>query len=121
MFRYLPLIVKNCWRNRRRTTLTIASIGVSMCLLGVLIAVYHALYLSDATPTQALRLVTRNRISLTVEIPLYYRERIRQIPGVKEVMTSQWFNGVYKDARDPRISLRASASNPRSSLRSTAS
>ncbi|MGO4880243.1 MAG: ABC transporter permease [Bryobacteraceae bacterium] len=102
MFRYLPLIVKNCWRNRRRTTLTIASIGVSMCLLGVLIAVYHALYLSDATPTQALRLVTRNRISLTVEIPLYYRERIRQIPGVKEVMTSQWFNGVYKDARDPK-------------------
>jgi len=102
MFRYLPLIVKNCWRNRRRTTLTIASIGVSMCLLGVLIAVYHALYLSDATPAQAMRIVTRNRISLTVEIPLYYRERIRQIPGVKEVMTSQWFNGVYKDARDPK-------------------
>jgi hypothetical protein len=60
MFRYLPLIVKNCWRNRRRTTLTIVSIGVSMCLLGVLIAVYHALYLSDATPDQALRVVTRN-------------------------------------------------------------
>src|ERR1035438_7254598 len=74
MFRYLPLIVKNCWRNRRRTTLTIVSIGVSMCLLGVLIAVYHALYLRDATPDQARRLVTRNRISLTVPIPLFYRE-----------------------------------------------
>ncbi|MGD0359787.1 MAG: FtsX-like permease family protein [Bryobacteraceae bacterium] len=102
MFRYLPLIVKNCWRNRRRTTLTIVSIGVSMCLLGVLIAVYHALYLSDATPDQALRLVTRNRVSLTLPIPLFYRDRIRQVPGVKEVMTSQWFNGVYKDARDPK-------------------
>jgi ABC-type lipoprotein release transport system permease subunit len=102
MFRYLPLIVKNCWRNRRRTTLTIVSIGVSMCLLGVLIAVYHALYLSDATPDQALRLVTRNRVSLTVPIPLFYRDRIRQVPGVKEIMSSQWFNGVYKDARDPK-------------------
>jgi putative ABC transport system permease protein len=102
MFRYLPLIVKNCWRNRRRTSLTIVSIGVSMCLLGVLIAVYHALYLSDATPDQALRLVTRNRISLTVPIPLFYRDRIRQVPGVKEIMSSQWFNGVYKDARDPK-------------------
>jgi putative ABC transport system permease protein len=102
MFRFLPLIVKNCWRNRRRTTLTIVSIGVSMCLLGVLIAVYHALYLSDATPDQALRLVTRNRVSLTLPIPLFYGDRIRQIPGVKEVMTSQWFNGVYKDARDPK-------------------
>ncbi len=102
MFRFLPLIVKNCWRNRRRTTLTILSVGVSMCLLGVLIAVYHAMYLSDPTPEQALRLVTRNRISLTVEIPQYYGERIRQVSGVKEVMPSQWYNGVYKDARDPK-------------------
>ena len=102
MFRYLPLIVKNCWRNRRRTTLTIVSIGVSMCLLGVLIAVYHALYLSDATPDQALRLVTRNRVSLTLPLPLFYQNRIRQVPGVKETMTSQWFNGTYKDARDPK-------------------
>lgn len=102
MFRYIPLIVKNCWRNRRRTTLTIVSIGVSMCLLGVLMAVYHAMYMSDPTPEQALRLVTRNRISLTVQIPQYYRERIHQVPGVKEVMSSQWYNGVYKDARDPK-------------------
>jgi putative ABC transport system permease protein len=102
MFRYLPLIVKNCWRNRRRTTLTIVSIGVSMCLLGVLIAVYHALYLSDATPDPARRVVTRNRVSLTVPIPLFYRERIRQVRGVKEIMYSQWFGGVYKDARDPK-------------------
>src|ERR1017187_10202735 len=65
MFRFLPLVLKNCWRNRRRTLLTIASISVSMCLLGVMIAMYHALYLSDATPEQALRVVTRNKISLT--------------------------------------------------------
>jgi putative ABC transport system permease protein len=102
MFRYLPLIVKNCWRNRRRTTLTIASIGVSMCLLGVLMAVYHAFYMSDPTPDQALRLVTRNRVSLTFPIPLFYRDKIRQVPGVKDIMMSQWYGGVYKDARDPK-------------------
>src|ERR1017187_4052803 len=51
----LPLVLKNCWRNRRRAFLTIASISVSMCLLGVMIAMYHALYLSDATPEEALR------------------------------------------------------------------
>ncbi len=48
--RFLPLILKNCWRNRRRTFLTIASVSISMCLLGVMIAMYHALYLSDASP-----------------------------------------------------------------------
>ena len=50
MARYLPLILKNCWRNRRRTVLTVLSISVSMCLLGVMIAIYHAFYLSSPAP-----------------------------------------------------------------------
>src|SRR5215831_17362807 len=99
MFRYLPLIVKNCWRNRRRTILTVLSIGVSMCLLGVMISMYHAFYLSDPAPDEALRLVTRNRVSITQPIPRSYMQRIQQIPGVREVMISNWFGGVYKDSR----------------------
>ncbi len=102
MLRYLPLIVRNAWRNRRRTTLTILSVGISMCLVGVLMAVYYAFYLSDPTPEQALRLVTRNRVSLTFAMPQSYRERIRQVPGVREVMISQWYGGTYKDSRDPK-------------------
>ena len=102
MFRYFPLILKNCWRNRRRTVLTVLSIAVSMCLLGVMIAVYHAFYLSAPTNEEARRLVVRNRISLTVTLPEYYAARIKQIPGVHEVMYSQWFDGTYKDARDPK-------------------
>ena len=102
MFRYLPLVLKNCWRNKRRTTLTIASIGVSMCLLGVMIAMFHAFYLSDPTPEQALRLVTRNRVSLTVSMPLSYRSQIEHVPGVRTVMLSNWFGGMYKDFRDPK-------------------
>jgi putative ABC transport system permease protein len=100
MFRFLPLVLKNSWRNRRRTFLTIASITVSMCLLGVMISVYHSLYLSDPTPEQALRLVTRNKISLTQPLPESYRNRIRQIPGVREVLISDWFGGTYKDPKN---------------------
>jgi putative ABC transport system permease protein len=100
MFRFLPLVLKNCWRNRRRTFLTIASISISMCLLGVMIAMYHALYLSDATPEEALRIVTRNKISLTQQMPESYKNRIKQIPGVREVMVSQWFGGTYKDPKN---------------------
>jgi putative ABC transport system permease protein len=102
MFRYVPLMLKNCWRNRRRTILTIASIGVSMCLLGVMAGMYHAFYMSDPDPGEALRLVVRNRVSLTVAIPQAYQSRILHIPGVKEVMISNWFGGTYKDARDPK-------------------
>ncbi len=100
--RYLPLMLKNCWRNRRRTILTIASIGVSMCLLGVMIGLYHGFYLADPDPGEAQRVVTRNRISLTQVMPLSYQMQIQRIPGVKEVMIANWFGGTYKDARDPK-------------------
>ncbi len=95
-------MLKNCWRNRRRTILTIASIGISMCLLGVMIGLYHGFYLADPDPGEALRVVTRNRISLTQVMPLAYQSQIKRIPGVQEVMIANWFGGTYKDARDPK-------------------
>lgn len=98
---YLPLIVKNGFRNRRRSVLTILSIAVSLCLLGVLLTIYHSFFFTEATPDQALRLVTRNRVSLANPLPISYQQQIKQIPGVKEVMILQWFGGVYKDSRDP--------------------
>ena len=101
MFGYLPLILKNAWRSRRRTLLTVLSIGASLCLLGVLMAVYKAFYLGEVAPEQALRLVVRNRVSLALSLPLSYLDRIKRLPGVREVMIYQWFNGVYKDSRAP--------------------
>jgi putative ABC transport system permease protein len=97
MFRYLPLAFKNTLRNRRRTMLTISSIAVSLCLLGVMIAIYHALFYAQATPGQALRLVVRHKVSLAQAFPSAYENKIRQIPGVKAVSAWDWFGGTYKD------------------------
>ncbi len=95
-------MLKNCWRNRRRTILTVASIGVSMCLFGVMAGMYHAFFLASPDPGEAARLVTRNKISLTVAIPLAYQQQIAKVPGIKEVMVANWFGGTYKDNRDPK-------------------
>ena len=100
--RYLSLILKNSLRNRRRSILTIGSVAISLCILGVLMAMYQALFLGDPTPSQALRLITRHRVSLTQPIPIYYRDKIKRVPGVKDIMVWQWFGGVYKDNRDSR-------------------
>jgi cell division protein FtsX len=35
--RFASLILKNSWRNHRRTLLTVFSIGVSLCLLGMVL------------------------------------------------------------------------------------
>ena len=102
MFRYLSLMVKNTLRNRRRSILTVGSIAVSLCLLGTLMAMYRALFLGDPSPAQALRLVCRNRVSLTQSMPISYRLKMQQIPGIKDIMVWQWFGGTYKDNRDPK-------------------
>ena len=102
MFRYFSLAFKNSLRNRRRSILTISSIAVSLCLLGVLIAIYHALFYGDATPGQALRVVVRHRVSLAQPIPVAYEAKIRNVPHVKEVSVWNWYGGSYKDARDPK-------------------
>lgn len=103
MLRYVPLVLKNALRNRRRSVLTIVSIAVSLCVLGLLMALYHGLFLSGpATPAQALRLVTHHKVSITQAMPIAYIDQIRRIPGVKAAQEWDWFGGTYKDARDQR-------------------
>lgn len=98
--RYPSLIAKNAMRNRRRSILTICSVGASLCLLGVMMAIYHAFFFTPPTPEQERRLVTRNRISLANSMPIAYREKIIRVPGVREVMAWQWFGGVYKEPKN---------------------
>jgi len=102
MGRFTSLVLRNAWRNRRRTLLTIGSNAVFFCLLGTMMATYNALYFTGASGSEALRLVTRNRSSLALTLPLYYGDKIRRIPGVREVTVLQWFGGTYKDSRDTR-------------------
>jgi putative ABC transport system permease protein len=102
MFRYLSLAFKNTLRNKRRSFLTISSIAVSLCLLGVLLAMYRALFYSEQTPGQALRLVVRHKVSLAQPIPRSYEEKVRSVPGVKEVSAWNWYGGTYKDKNDSK-------------------
>ena len=102
MFRYLSLMFKNSLRNRRRSALTMVSIGMSLCLLGVMGALYRGLFLAPPTPGQELRLIVHHRVSITQAIPYSYEAKVRQIPGVREATVWQWFGGTYKDARDQK-------------------
>jgi putative ABC transport system permease protein len=108
MWKYVPFAFKNSLRNKRRTLLTIASISVSLFLLGMLVAVYHAFYYREAPPEQALRLVVRHRVSLTFPLPEYYEQRIKQIHGVREVCPFSWFGGIYIDRRPEHFFARFS-------------
>src|SRR4029079_10366977 len=100
MFRYLPFILKSSMRSKRRSLLTIAGAGISLSLLGTLMAVYHAFYIGEAPPQQALRAITRNRVSPAIMLPISYNDKIKRVPGVVDSMPFQFFGGVYKDPKN---------------------
>jgi putative ABC transport system permease protein len=94
----LRMILKNAWRTRRRTVLTLLSVGVSFCLLGTVLALYRAMFLADDSgDAQALRLYVHNKVSLAQAIPISYEQKLSHLPGVKTVTIWQWFGGSYKD------------------------
>ena len=90
-------VTKNALRNKRRSTLTVLSIGFSLLLLTLMMAIWRNFYLKEGSEVSALRLVTRHKVSLTFSMPSYYREKIRALPGVAVVVPQNWFGGVYKD------------------------
>ena len=95
--RFVPFILRNTFRNLRRTILTILSIGMSLFLISTLKTVLDELESPPSTPESAKRVVTRHLTGLGAVMPIAHRDRIRQVPGVEEVVASQWFGGVYKD------------------------
>jgi putative ABC transport system permease protein len=95
--KFVRFILRNTFRNPRRTTLTVLSIGMSLFLISTLKTVLDELESPPATPESAKRVVTRHLTGLASVMPIAHRERIRQVPGVEEVVASQWFGGVYKD------------------------
>jgi putative ABC transport system permease protein len=95
----LKLVARNVFRARLRSTLTIVGLVIAVLAFGLLQTVVRAWY-AGAEAASATRLVSRNAISLTFSMPVYYREKIRAVPGVTGVSVSNWFGGVYKEPRN---------------------
>jgi len=92
-------VTKNAFRNKRRSILTVLSIAVSLVLLTFMMSLWHAFALNDGSAESAQRLVVRHRVSLTFNLPGFYREKIRALPGVVSVVPVSWFGGIYKDQK----------------------
>jgi putative ABC transport system permease protein len=92
-------VTKNAFRNKRRSILTVLSIAFSLLLLTLMMTIWRAFYLSPGSAESEQRLVTRHRVSLTFNLPGFYREKIRALPGVLGVVPVSWFGGIYKDQK----------------------
>jgi putative ABC transport system permease protein len=93
------LLLKNAFRHRLRTVLTMVGLVVAICAFGLLRTIVDAWY-AGVEGTSSTRLITRNSISLTFPLPLNYAERIKSVQGVTGVSWSNWFGGVYITERN---------------------
>ncbi len=95
----LRLIVKNAFRHRLRSLLTIVGVAIALTAFGLMRTVLDAWH-AGVSASSANRLVTRNAVSLTQPLPYAYKGRIRQVTGVDIVAAGNWFGGVYLDEKN---------------------
>ena len=93
------LVVRNAFRHKLRTVLTMLGIVVAITAFGMLRTVVDAWY-AGANASSSARLVTRSSVSLVFPLPLTYAQKIRQIEGVRSVSWANWFGGVYQTERN---------------------
>jgi putative ABC transport system permease protein len=95
----LRLVIRNAFRHRLRTLLTITGLAIAVLAYGLLRTVVDAWYAGAAAASSA-RLVTRNAISLAFFLPASYENRIRAVEGVTRVARSTWFGGIYQEPKN---------------------
>lgn len=90
-------ILKNALRNKRRATLSILSVAVSLFLLVTLQVALRELTLPPEDVGAALRVVVRSKISIANLLPGKQRPILERIPGVEAVSPFTWYGGTYKN------------------------
>lgn len=90
-------ILKNALRNKRRATLSVLSVAVSLFLLVTLLVALRELTLPAEGAGAELRVAVRNKISIANLLPARQRATIARIPGVAALTPFTWFGGKYKN------------------------
>jgi putative ABC transport system permease protein len=115
--RFFPLVLKNVFRKKTRTLLTVGSIVLPLLVICVMATFLRALDRPDPAQTRGMfRLVVRHKVSLTSFLPLPYLEKIRQLDGVLAATNFTWFGGRYVD-RSPKNLFARFAVEPESFLK----
>jgi len=93
------LILKNIFRNKRRTFLTITSLAFSLFLM-ITLATILTEFSRGADKANPLRMFCRHSVALTFRLPIAYQARMAAVPGVTHVTPFSWFGGIYKEQKN---------------------
>ena len=94
--KFLPLVWRNLWRRKVRTTFTLLSIFIAFLLFGLLMTIRETFSLGvDLAGLD--RLMVIHKISIIMPLPVSYQAQLRTVPGVATVTHNTWFGGIYQD------------------------
>jgi putative ABC transport system permease protein len=108
--KFLHIVWKNLMRRKIRTIFTLLSIFITFVLFGYLMAIRSA-FSMGVDLAGADRLMVLNKIAIIMPLPASYKERIKQIEGVKEVTYANWFGGYYQETRNQFPNMAVDAEN----------
>lgn len=92
------LIVRNARRHTLRVALTALGIATVILAFNLIVTTVQAWY-AGVEASVPNRLITRHAASLSIHLPVAYRDRIASIDGVTGVTYANWFGGVYREAK----------------------
>ena len=89
------LLLRNVIGHPLRSSLTVGAVTVAVFLICILQAVTSGLSRSlDASAAN--RLLVQSAVSLFVNLPLGYQQKLSAVEGVEEICKWQWFGGRYE-------------------------
>jgi putative ABC transport system permease protein len=95
--KYIPLIIRNVFRNKIRSFFTGLSIAVSLFLVVTLYSLITAQEESVESNSLANRVAVLHEAGLAGRLPIAYVDRIRRIPDVTYATAMSWFGGNYRE------------------------
>ena len=98
--KFRKLILRNLFRNRLRTILTLILMAAIFFFVSTLLSILENFEAASNSGEGQNRLGIQSAISLANPLPLSHEEKIKRIPGIVDVAKLQWMGAYYKDPKN---------------------
>lgn len=98
--KFIPLIIRNLFRNKLRTALTVLLMAAIFFFVASLLSILANFDQASNSGEGQNRLGIQSAISLANMIPYSHEEKIRKVPGVVEIAKLQWVGAYYKTQKN---------------------
>jgi putative ABC transport system permease protein len=96
----LPYVLRNVWRNKLRSLLTISAIGICLMLMTFLYGYLASMEAWGRSAEQYNRVVVMHSQGFAGRVPLKVLDEVRAMEGVEAAVPFAWFGGKYGDGTE---------------------